>query len=453
MGIIYIGDEIQLKKPYSLDYSIERDTDRLAAIYDILDKLDKNPSSSDLEQMASYILYGKDENGQNAVQRGEISNSNTRFNSFKTKEDKAVSLDNILDNPLADQSELKPAHSKDPYTHKLTQIRKPKYDKKTGELIDIGDADIPGMVELWQAIDRMEHWIAQIEGKIPPDEDTLLTLDSYRLYQLKHALIDMRRHQYYLKDAYKPTLHFVAADHPKAQFIDWGADSFYWLPYSQWQSRVDNALLSSISKNIDDYEVRENPYTGEKEVKWIVRRHTFDWENPTHIKAFLNNYELLKNQVGEKLNTDGWALLFDFDRYRKMAHFSEVREFLIDCKLDRIPYTEVLEQLRRQFDLNYNENHLCTIFAREIPQQIADTAKRHRLLLETPDSDRKTCSICGRRIPKDPFFFTRNRTHKDGFSSACKECEKARRIRKGGQGIYDRRRKETKVLEVQAGKT
>ena len=92
MGIIYIGDEIQLKKPYSLDYSIERDTDRVAAIYDILDKLDKNPSSSDLEQMASYILYGKDENGQNAVQRGEISNSNTRFNSFKTKEDKAVSL-------------------------------------------------------------------------------------------------------------------------------------------------------------------------------------------------------------------------------------------------------------------------------------------------------------------------------------------------------------------------
>lgn len=453
MGIIYIGDEIQLKKPYSLDYSIERDVDRVAAIYDILDKLDKNPPPSDLEQMASYILYGKDENGLNAVQRGEISNSNTRFNSFKTKEDKAVSLNAILENPLADQSELKPAHSRDPYTHKLTQIRKPKYDKKTGELIDVGDSDIPGMVELWQSIDRMEHWIAQLEGKIAPDEDTVLTLDSYRLYQLKHTLIDMRRHQYYLKDAYKPTLHFVAADHPKAQFVDWCADSFYWIPMEEWERRTAAALLRSTSKNIEDYEVRENLQTGQKEVKWIVRRHTFDWENPSHIKAFLNNYELLKNQLSEKLNTDGWTLLFDFERYRKMANFNKVREFLIDCKIEHVPYNEILQQLRAQFNLNYNENHLCTIFAREIPQQIADAAKRHRLMIETPDSQCKTCSVCGRRIPKNSFFFTRNRFHKDGFSSACKQCEKARRIRKGEQTEYDRRRKESQVFEMQTTKT
>ena len=52
-----------LRKQYSLDYSIERDTDRVAAIYEILDGLEKDPNPTDLEQMASYILYGKDENG------------------------------------------------------------------------------------------------------------------------------------------------------------------------------------------------------------------------------------------------------------------------------------------------------------------------------------------------------------------------------------------------------
>ena len=57
-----------MKKPFSLDWdNIERDVDRLAAVKDILDKLEKNPSSSDLELMANYILYGKDENGLNAV--------------------------------------------------------------------------------------------------------------------------------------------------------------------------------------------------------------------------------------------------------------------------------------------------------------------------------------------------------------------------------------------------
>ena len=56
-----------MKKAYSLDYSIERDTDRVAAVYDILDQLSTDPNPNDLEQMADYILYGKDENGLNTV--------------------------------------------------------------------------------------------------------------------------------------------------------------------------------------------------------------------------------------------------------------------------------------------------------------------------------------------------------------------------------------------------
>ena len=50
------------------------------------------------------------------------------------------------------------------------------------------------MVSLWDSIDRMERWIAQLEGKIPADENTLIFEDDYRLYRLKHTLIDLRRH-------------------------------------------------------------------------------------------------------------------------------------------------------------------------------------------------------------------------------------------------------------------
>jgi len=54
--------------------------------------------------MGSYILYGKDANGLNAVQRGETIDGNSRrFASFKKTDDKLLSLDEILDNPLADQ--------------------------------------------------------------------------------------------------------------------------------------------------------------------------------------------------------------------------------------------------------------------------------------------------------------------------------------------------------------
>ena len=48
-----------MQKKYSLDYTIERDVDRLAAVEEILDTVEGKLSTTDLEQLASYILYGK----------------------------------------------------------------------------------------------------------------------------------------------------------------------------------------------------------------------------------------------------------------------------------------------------------------------------------------------------------------------------------------------------------
>jgi len=77
-----------MKKKYSLDFSIVRDIDRLHAVEDILDSLATDPSATELEQMASYILYGKDENGKNSIQRNETIDKDKRYKSYKTKDDK-----------------------------------------------------------------------------------------------------------------------------------------------------------------------------------------------------------------------------------------------------------------------------------------------------------------------------------------------------------------------------
>lgn len=78
----------KMKKKYSLDFSIERDIDRMQAVGEILDSLETNPTQSELEQMASYILYGKDENGKNSIQRNETIDKDKRYKSYKTKDDK-----------------------------------------------------------------------------------------------------------------------------------------------------------------------------------------------------------------------------------------------------------------------------------------------------------------------------------------------------------------------------
>lgn len=440
-----------MKKKYSLDYSIERDVDRLAAIRDILDTLETTPSSSELEQMASYILYGKDEEGKNAVQRGETTDSDKRYKSFQRAADKNQSLDEILENPLADQQNLQSLETRYIYTKKKPTIKRPKYDKETGELLDPGDSDVPGMQDLWDTIDRLDRIVAINEGKLPPDPDTQIFTDSYRFYQFKHALIDIKRHQYYLKDAYKPTLHFLAITPPKAQTYNWDEDSYYWMPLAQWQDRVSHALLHTISKNLDDYETRKTP-EGEIEVKWVVRRHHFDWENPAHIRALINNYSSLYMELREKLDSWGRTLIYDFDRYFNMAGFSPVREYILTRKIDRAPYPDIVQELQEKFGLKYNENHLCTILSKEIPEKMAATAAKHRMLLTTPQEERKKCYTCKQWLPRNNYFFATNNSRKDKFASNCKECERKKRIAKGGQPEHDRRNKDSQVLQVQTGK-
>ena len=183
------------------------------------------------------------------------------------------------------------------------------------------------MTDLWDSIDRIEKWIAALQELDDPYEN------GYRIYRLKHNLIDMRRQQYYLRDAYKPIVHFASIDKPRAQFIDWSSDASYWMPLDEWQRKVDNSLLHTVSKNLSDYNTRINPKTNLTEVQWVVRRHTFDWENPRHIAALITNYDLLYDQIYDKLNTYGRTLIFDFDFYRQKANLTPVRSFILDKKL------------------------------------------------------------------------------------------------------------------------
>jgi len=53
--------------------------------------------------MATYILYGKDENGLSSIRRGETYNNNKRYNSYKTSDDKVISYDELIESPGNDE--------------------------------------------------------------------------------------------------------------------------------------------------------------------------------------------------------------------------------------------------------------------------------------------------------------------------------------------------------------
>lgn len=377
--------------------------------------------------MASYILYGKDENGLNAVQRGELTNSNTRYNSFRVQDDKNVSYESLVESSDPDNAKLLDTKIKrDVYMKKRTTIKYPRINKKTGEILDPGDSDIPGMVELWESIEGISRLIKVLEGTLPPSEDDDVFSSSYRLYKLKHQKIELCREQYYLKDLYKPTIHWLNVDRPGPQYVDWTSDSYYWMTQEEWQTKVQNSYSSAISKRLEDYETRQTA-NGTTEVKWVVRRHIFDWQDPAHVRALMNNWQPLYDMMHDHPNTYGNTLLLDFERYRELAQLSPSRECLLECKLRQLDYEASARVLEEKCGIHYAVSNITLIITRELPRRIAQAAQRLALELDTPEEEKKKCYKCKRMLPRSPLFFAYNANRRDGFSSNCKVCEKRMR--------------------------
>ena len=110
-------------------------------------------------------------------------------------------------------------------------------------------------------------------------------------------------------------------------------------------------------------------------VKWVVCLHTFDWENPLHVRAIMTHYHTLYESMKEKLNTYGRTLLWDFDRYVDLCGFSELRLYLINLRKQGMQYEEIAEEMFRTYNFVYSMNYLASVFSNEIPNRIAKMAK------------------------------------------------------------------------------
>lgn len=191
---------------YQLDYDLKFSRERIEFINKLLDRLDYLPTERDLEKFADYILFGQDETYVTAIDERVILSPKTRHNTWQRKDDKTKSsIDNedmshLATYRLGELPKYKPSKP---------QIHRPILDEKN-RTIDPGDSDIPGMTDLWESIDELQHLYNMYTGKEPPDEGiTLFPKTSYELYQMRHALIEMRREQFFLKDLFRPTIHFM----------------------------------------------------------------------------------------------------------------------------------------------------------------------------------------------------------------------------------------------------
>lgn len=379
-----------MKKNYTLNMSIYSDTDRCKAVARILDGLEETPNQTDLEQMADYIICGKDENDENLLQKGLAYLNNTRYGSYKKKSEKSQSLDQMLENDI----------------HIPTKD-KPKYLVKHSTIDRKADAWIPGMRQLWDTIERLTK---QIEELTPYESDVSA---NYRKYKLKHQLVATRLDQYVLKDAYVPEIHFLNIAHPGFNGFNWDSDSYYWMTEEEWRRKLENSYRF-YDKDINHYETRTNAQ-GVCEVRWPVRRHAFDWENKNHVKCLIKLYSELQLQYGTKLYEWAWTLLMDLQIYSAAIVIPDHWREIYNLVLEGLPTKATISEIYRRHGYKYSINYVNTIIGSKIPERIAAYARRQRAKEEWQGAMKK-CVRCQRTLPRNYLFFCRQ------IKDTCIEC-------------------------------
>lgn len=406
-----------------LDFSIEQSTDRAEFVSAFFrENANYKPTQAELETLSNYILYGKDADGTSVVDRGEVE-IETKYKSYSKR--KAESLDELMETPGFNENTV--------ITKYVYRHPKPTIDREA-------DANIPGMKELWESIDRVAYILDVCSGKIELDSTMpAVTVENYNstdLYKLKHHLIDMRKQQYVLKEAYGGTEHLFNPNVRKgAQLagniqdsIDW--DKIWFYPLGLVGMPRDNRWECP-----QDYEITLSPWDRRPTVDdpLLSGYAVIDFTNETHIYLLAKAYQDLSVAADQESDGMCGAILETLEFYVGKAELAPARQRIWDLKCAQYSNDLIRKEVNNEFGTSYNENYISTLFKQNVCTEVAAAARLHAdYFINRADQNAwKTCTGCGKKKLRDTREFMRKAKSSDGLASRCKCCEKsARQARK-----------------------
>lgn len=237
-------------------------------------------------------------------------------------------------------------------------------------------ATIPGLKELREEIKKVEIRQRVARGK--------------QKFLLTKQLIEMRQDQYVLKSAYKPPV-----------------------------------AMMKVTKSVNQIDLDEHitvDENGDPVSDCLVS--LFD---PHHVCCLLCNYSKLKEDCWGHFDSDWWYLMEDFDNLSERA-LKEDYPILYDImiyKIDGLQNKDIAARIKQDYDVSYSVEYLSAVWRKKIPKIIADKAKEEWIVWHYTHEEKgkwKRCSRCHEIKLAHPYFFTRNKTAKDGWYSMCKCC-------------------------------
>ena len=259
-------------------------------------------------------------------------------------------------------------------TDNKNQIFQPK--------VTITKKDLDEIQPLRQLREAINVWEAKL--KVTEGKDAFV---------IKKALIEMRKDQYVIKNAYRRPI----------------------VPNKLTRS-THVIMLPDETSSFD-----EEGYPIPKGVSLL---------NPVVCSAILCNYSRLKEDSFDRFEGDLYYLMLAFDEIAdKALKEYPLYEKIVECKVDGLQNTQIQEILQMEFGIKHSLEYISSLWRKKIPKLIASQAEDEYLYwyyLNIKKGKYKKCSRCGQIKLAHNKYFSKNKTSRDGYYSICKKCRNSK---------------------------
>lgn len=347
---------MEVKRLIKLDYSLQSPEERKALVEQFLEE-NPSPSEKQLEYLSDYLILCMEK--QERKERKILTD-----NRMTTVNKRELSFEG-----LSAQFE----NGEDGIYNLVTEDKNVIFQPK----ISITKEDLEEIPFLKQIKEAIQMW-----------EQKLKTATGKSAYIIKKAIIELRKDQYIIKNAYRKPIS------------------------------LNHTIQSKHYIPLDD-DVAVGP-TGELQASGVSLLR------PQVCEAILCNYSKLKQDSYDAFQGDLWHLMQDFDNIcGKALENYPLYDKIVECKIDGLQNIQIQEIIEKEFGIKHSVEYISTLWRKKIPQIIAAEAEHQYLdwyYLTQKKGKYKKCSRCGQIKLAHSKYFSKNNTSKDGFYSICKKC-------------------------------
>ena len=343
-----------------LDYTLESPEERKQLVEQILAEC-PDPTPQYLETLADYLVLcmeKQEKKERKLLTENRMATVNKRETSFEGLVSQLENGEDGIYNMI---------------TNNKNQIFQPKVmiTKKDVE-------EIPGLAQLREAIKSWEQQLKTATGR--------------EAFIIKSAIIDLRKDQYLLKDAYRRPI--IAKNVTRSK---------HFIPLESDFSFDDEGFVVPEGVSLCD---------------------------PKVVSAVLCNYSLLKQESWGEFEKDLWYLMQEFDEVADAALKDyPLYDRICEYKVDGLQNIDIQEKLQEEFGIKHSVEYISSLWRNKIPKLIASEAEDRILsqyFLTEMKGKYKKCSRCSEVKLAHNKYFSKNKTSKDGFYSICKCCRNAK---------------------------